>query len=711
MKKVALVLIFIVLCSLFVSGLNVGSKVGTAADFGEDMTAFKDVDLFVEKVDWGSFSSSISHVEMGDYDGDGDDDMAFSLGYSGGDEDIWYIYDENGNTLDSGGSDWDNNIWITDIAFGNIDDDEKEEFGIARYAIEEGDYRILFYEQEENSVILGLANEWGEGSYATIISLGDLNGDGRDNVAVGRARYGGFSSSGATRWFVYDYDGELLFCGGGEDGDDDGYFLDEPCNYVEDGASWSSSVYSASVDFSNFDTTSSDEILISKYSQKNSWYVYKLSKSGDLDSCLNSPVSDYGTYPVDSAFGNTGGKNVVVVALNEDEEGKSRVYIYDDDGVELGKLGSDWDEGTYPTSIAVGDYDGDDNDEIIVGVGGVTASKYPRWYVYDGYSNNFELLFSGGGDKFTFDYNLDMDGSWEEDIYTKDVAMGDYDGDGDEELLIANSDGDWFVYGHIEEVEETFTLDTSKLDVELADMVVPIFTIEPTTQLPSCSDGIDNDADGSYDYLGGCVDSATNTIAKYYDCEKDLILCNEDCKAEDIDYYYVKEDPGCTSNDDTTELNRCGDRMDNDWDFTADFTGGCDVDKDYAVDYVCGCDLDLDGWIAPTETMQKELCNGKYGCAGLPPITTHYVVDYSLDCETLQGRYLLPDPDCVSMSDDSERDAGDQEYRNIEDEMATQETGIPLMGEQTGTPVPMSRAGEMDDSLWIKFWKWFGLIA
>ena len=739
MKNIVLLLIFIVLCSVCVFGLDVGSKVGTVTDFGEDMTALKDVGLSVEKVDWGSFSSGYPNVvAMGDFDGDGDDDFAFGL-YDAS-ENQWFVYDSDGKILKQGGSGW-GDIYVTDLAFGNIDGDSKEELAIARSAYTEGIARVVFYDSTGEQD-LKLADNWGDDAYPSVVALGDYNNDGYDEIAIARSTHeiGGFSSTNYVRWFVYKFDGNLLFCGGGRtDGEE---FMGDNCDFLDEGGNWDTQDFSNGIAFDTYSTKT--RLALTRTDETKAWYVYEFSsKSDTLTLEFSSPV--YNDLPRDLTFANTPDGVVLILTLQEYDENDYKLYIYNESGTNLKKLGSGWADDVSASKVASGDFDGDGYDEfaVLLQTSGYDFEGYTstRWYVYD---DDYSLMFCGGGSASGGEScNLDMDESWDEEISGTDVAFGDYDGDGDEEILIANDAGDWFVYGYIEEVEETFTLDTSKLDVDIAVNVAPVFTIETEEQIPACSDGVDNDGDGGYDYAGGCFDG--ETIIEYLECEINLLACNDYCKIT-YDAYYVNGDPGCESHIDTTEMNRCGDRRDNDWDFTADFTGGCDVDHDYAIDYVCGCDVNLDGWINPTtETMQKDQCasTSKYGCVGLPPITTHYVVDYTLDCETLNGRYLLPDPGCVSMSDDSERDVGFQEYRNIEEAMANQQEGNNVYctsGERfdagdgcntcicsasglvsdaicttmscSDKPITMQAAGgNPDDSLWISFWKWFGLIA
>ncbi|MBT4174324.1 hypothetical protein HOC80_03915 [archaeon] len=737
MKKVALILAFMVLCSLVVSAEEgkSGSYIGK---------------LKVEKIMTGGPTDNdastwdnnyVKDMEFGDFDGDSDDELAFSISESDELDKGVFVVDYSpsemfGSGIKSGsgernfeeilstGSSWDDGVYAVDIVFGEIDNRQAGEELLITVFTNEND-RVRVYSGGQGG-FLGSIVDLNDG-YSTSVSSGDLEGDGDEEIIVGMST----SLNTVGDWFVYDYgsaEEDLLFCGGAP-------------------TSKTNECTSTGVEFSNYYTskiatgdfsrsTGNDEFALIKTSAEgNKVVVLQGSTEDDIDEiCEINSEGDF----LDIAFGGEGWSNPILGVVTSDVSDSLNFY-YEASGKCFEYYGGaftfDFGEGWFANGVEFGDIDGDNIDEFIVTVDYLDwSSSHPRWYAYDFSENNLELMFCGGGSS-SYDCMITDD---EIPSYPSAVATGDVDGDGKDEFAIgtrAEMGDRWFVYSY--DPDASIIEDKGIESLDLA----PIFTIEPTLQTPACSDGVDNDGDGGYDFTGGCFDG--EIMVEPLECEVDLLSCNEYCKIN-YDAYYVNGDPGCESNDDTTEMNRCGDRRDNDWDFTADFTGGCDVDHDYAIDYVCGCDLDQNGWIDPlTETMQKELCNGKYGCAGLPPITTHYVVNYTLDCEILEGRYLLPDPDCSDPSDDSERDEGYQEYRNIEEEMENQaeadsvyctpgdtfdagdgcntctclpsglvaDASCTIISCGDYTPPPMAAAENPDDSMWIKFLKWFGLIA
>jgi len=708
MKKVALLLVFVVLCSVCVFGLDLGGKGTNVADFGGDMTAFKDEVANVALIDYGSFTEDHGYptaIAMGDYDGDGKDDLAVGLGeIDGSSVDHLYIYDNEGNILEQLGSNWGGGTYVTDLAFGEIDDYPGEELVITRYSISSGSDRVIVYSNHGGKLDYFDKDEgWGQGIYAASVSVGDVDGKSNNDILVGLAHEDQeFDDSSMPKWFVYDSGSDDIYCGGhGNVPDENPY----DC-LIDPEANWLNSVALNAVDitgyFQHFLLGGSCFAQTCIQFDISNLVLYGLPYS-DVASRLPSTFSSIIN---DISSGEFMNEDIFAVAYADynflnffDMEGN----VLEDFQIEF------YSEEVFPNAIGFGDFDGDGVQELVVGLDHVTEQgrhdfdsiNHDRFYVYD--DDGSTMFCASGNTDCTLD--ISMLQQWDTNYMIVDVAFGDYDGDGYDELAVLKDSrtNSWYV---LEYIVEDISLNLDKVDSSIVDLgVAPIFSIEPTEQIPACNDGIDNDGDAGYDFGGGCFDG--ETIVEYLDCEIDMIRCNDYCKDE-YDAYYVKGDPGCTSMTDTTEMNRCGDRMDNDWDFTADFTGGCDVDGDYTLDYVCGCDVNNDDWIDPfIETMQKELCVGKYGCVGLPPLTTNYVIDYALDCETLEGKYLLPDPGCFNMADDSERDEGYQEYRNIEEEMVNPpETG------PTGPFVPMKGAAENpDDSLWTRFWQWFGLIA
>ena len=85
-----------------------------------------------------------------------------------------------------------------------------------------------------------------------------------------------------------------------------------------------------------------------------------------------------------------------------------------------------------------------------------------------------------------------------------------------------------------------------------------------------CSDGEDNDGDGSYDYWGACFTASTDTTAEDCSFVTTATECDDACSAELI---YESFDPDCRSPLDNDESGdpECADGVDNDGDTYVDY--------------------------------------------------------------------------------------------------------------------------------------------
>ncbi|MEK7529967.1 MAG: hypothetical protein AAB570_03525, partial [Patescibacteria group bacterium] len=101
----------------------------------------------------------------------------------------------------------------------------------------------------------------------------------------------------------------------------------------------------------------------------------------------------------------------------------------------------------------------------------------------------------------------------------------------------------------------------------------------------ACNDGVDNDGDGDYDYLGDCSDPHNSINCSEYNTAEE---CSDACGLE-VGGIYTEADTGCTSVDDDSEdtectdvLPSCADGVDNDGDGLIDIadTGDCDAWED-----------------------------------------------------------------------------------------------------------------------------------
>jgi hypothetical protein len=118
-------------------------------------------------------------------------------------------------------------------------------------------------------------------------------------------------------------------------------------------------------------------------------------------------------YATSLSFGDVDGDFLDELVVTRKADDNARVIIYDDaarDFAILGELGNGWDSDNYATSVAVGDVNGDDNSDILVGR---NASANGRVILYQGLtaSNPFETLHEWGS-------------GWGSSAYATAVALG-----------------------------------------------------------------------------------------------------------------------------------------------------------------------------------------------------------------------------------------------------------------------------------------------
>ncbi len=147
---------------------------------------------------WGSGAFATS-IAFGDTDGDGRDEVGVARKNNSNAR--YFIFDDSFGgfgRLRAGGNGWASDAYATSIAFGDVDGDGREEVGVTRKA--SGGQRFLVVDDDDaNYVTLFAAgHNWGSTAFATSIAFGDVDGDGHDDFGVGR------KASSNARYWVYN---------------------------------------------------------------------------------------------------------------------------------------------------------------------------------------------------------------------------------------------------------------------------------------------------------------------------------------------------------------------------------------------------------------------------------------------------------------------------------------------------------------------------
>jgi hypothetical protein len=168
---------------------------------------------------WGEDNYATA-VAFGDMDGDGINEFALARRTEDNQRVTVLRRAANGTyeSLFTLGSSWGEDNYATDVAFGDMDGDGLDELAVARKTDVNARVFVVRLEGGASTTVFEVGAGWGEDNYATSVDFGDFNGDGKDELAVGR------STDQNARVFVWKL---------GPDGDASTVF--------ETGASWGSS--------------------------------------------------------------------------------------------------------------------------------------------------------------------------------------------------------------------------------------------------------------------------------------------------------------------------------------------------------------------------------------------------------------------------------------------------------------------------------------
>ncbi len=384
---------------------------------------------------WSSAEDDRAHsVAWGDYDGDGDLDLA--VGTSSGPN---RLYRNDRGTLTTGAvwssSEEDNTL---DLAWGDVDGDGDLDLAAGNWG-----QPVRLYRNDGGVLTTDAVWSSSEVNYAYGVAWGDYDGDGGLDLAVGnwgqnrlyRNDGGALTTNAAwssteadptfgVAWGDYDGDGDLdLAAGNACDTDPVCYpnrLYRNDGGVLTAGAVWDSNEadFTTSVTWGDFDGDGDPDLAVGNGCD--SYDVCYPNRLYRNDGGTLAPVAIWASAETDFttsvAWGDADGDGDLDLAVGNYRYQPNRLYRNDEGTLTTSEVWSSIEE-DYSESIAWGDYDGDGDLDLAVG------------NVY-GYNR---LYRNGLG-------TLNASTSWEsaEKGLTESIAWGDYDGDGDLDLAVVN---------------------------------------------------------------------------------------------------------------------------------------------------------------------------------------------------------------------------------------------------------------------------------
>jgi len=302
------------------------------------------------------------------------------------------------------GQAWPGTDFATDMAFGDVDGDGRDEVAIVSNAVTGPRVTLLDDAAAGYVPLTTFGESWGPGSYATSVAFGNVDGDAADEIGLTRA-----TSINERAILLDDAAG--------------GYAVLETW-----GADWPAAVHGIAIAFGDTDGDGTDEIVVAHNGTSGARaFGYDDAAAGFAPLWEGKGLGDdWGVWAVATAvaLGDTDGDGAAEVGITRRHDSNARVFLYSgDNGIQIAATGNAWGAGAWATDIAFGNVDADAADEI-----GVARhnSVNERAYVYEYDSaNNTLVTLAGFGE------------SWNTSAHGTSIAFGDVDGDGRDELALA----------------------------------------------------------------------------------------------------------------------------------------------------------------------------------------------------------------------------------------------------------------------------------
>ncbi len=299
------------------------------------------------------------------------------------------------------GDDWAAEAFATDMAFGDVDGDGRDEVAIVSNALTGPRVTLLDDAAAGFAPLATFGDSWGAGSYATSVAFGNVDDDAAEEIGLTRA------TSINERAMVLD-DAATDFA---------------PLETW--GAEWEAAVHGIAIAFGDTDGDGVDEVVVAHNGTSGPRaFAYDDAAAAFAPLWEDGVGSDWGVWAVATAvaLGDIDGDGAAEVGITRRHHINDRIFLYAGaDGTQLWAMGDTWGAGAWATDIAFGNVDDDAADEI-----GVTRhnSVNERGFVFDDAAAGFAVLKTFGE-------------SWNTSSHGTSIAFGNVDDDARDELALA----------------------------------------------------------------------------------------------------------------------------------------------------------------------------------------------------------------------------------------------------------------------------------
>lgn len=303
------------------------------------------------------------------------------------------------------GDEWGADEYAPAIAFGDIDGDGRDEIAVSRRATAGARVLVLDDATTGFAPLWSFGEGWGVASWVTALAFGNIDDDPAEELAFTR-----MAAVNERVWVVDDAAAGFAFL-------------------ERFGEDWPDTVSAVGVAFGDIDGDGRDEIgVITDTSASDRVHVFDDATAGFAPLWDGDETWGAASVATSIAFGDVDGDGVDELAVTRRHDINARLFLYDDAAPStaqvfglLWQYGEGWGPGSYATGVAFGNVDDDPAEEI-----GLTrqATLNERAYIFDDAAANYVTLQTFGE-------------SWAANAWSTAIAFGDVDSDGRDEVALS----------------------------------------------------------------------------------------------------------------------------------------------------------------------------------------------------------------------------------------------------------------------------------